>query len=113
MTRHLIESLLENLQRFKRRAGKEFPGLRDGVIDKAAGLEFPGLGIDFSFEPMQDCFVGQLIESAVDEVGCLLEGVATNELMDSELEFLERGGSFSHVEKPEAVFALIREFTGQ
>ena len=29
------------------------------------------------------------------------------------LEFLERSGSFSHVEEPEAVFALIREFTGQ
>jgi hypothetical protein len=27
--------------------------------------------------------------------------------------FLERSGSFSHVEEPEAVFALIREFTGQ
>jgi len=29
------------------------------------------------------------------------------------LEFLERSGSFSHVEEPEAVFALIRDFTGQ
>jgi len=29
------------------------------------------------------------------------------------LEFLERSGSFSHVEEPEAVFALVREFTGQ
>jgi proline-specific peptidase len=29
------------------------------------------------------------------------------------LEFLERSGSFSHVEEPEAVFALIREFTSQ
>ena len=28
------------------------------------------------------------------------------------LEFLERSGSFSHVEEPGAVFALIREFTG-
>lgn len=28
------------------------------------------------------------------------------------LEFLERSGSFSHVEEPEAVFALIRDFTG-
>jgi proline iminopeptidase len=28
------------------------------------------------------------------------------------LEFLERSGSFSHVEEPDAVFALIREFTG-
>jgi proline iminopeptidase len=27
------------------------------------------------------------------------------------LEFLERSGSFSHVEEPEAVFALVREFT--
>ena len=27
------------------------------------------------------------------------------------LEFLERSGSFSHVEEPEAVFALIREFS--
>jgi hypothetical protein len=29
------------------------------------------------------------------------------------LEFLERSGSFSHVEEPEAVFALVRDFTGQ
>jgi proline iminopeptidase len=29
------------------------------------------------------------------------------------LEFLERSGSFSHVEEPEAVVALVREFTGQ
>jgi len=29
------------------------------------------------------------------------------------LEFLERSGSFSHVEEPEAVFALVREFTSQ
>lgn len=28
------------------------------------------------------------------------------------LEFMERSGSFSHVEEPDAVFALIREFTG-
>jgi proline iminopeptidase len=28
------------------------------------------------------------------------------------LEFLERSGSFSHVEEPDAVFALVREFTG-
>ncbi|HTZ27059.1 MAG TPA: alpha/beta hydrolase [Streptosporangiaceae bacterium] len=28
------------------------------------------------------------------------------------LEFLERSGSFSHVEEPGAVFALVREFTG-
>jgi proline iminopeptidase len=28
------------------------------------------------------------------------------------LEFLERSGSFSHVEEPENVFALVREFTG-
>jgi proline iminopeptidase len=27
------------------------------------------------------------------------------------LEFLERSGSFSHIEEPDAVFALIREFT--
>jgi proline iminopeptidase len=29
------------------------------------------------------------------------------------LEFLERSGSFSHVEEPEAVFALVRDFTGK
>jgi hypothetical protein len=29
------------------------------------------------------------------------------------LEFLERSGSFSHVEEPEAVVALVREFTDQ
>jgi proline iminopeptidase len=28
------------------------------------------------------------------------------------LEFMERSGSFSHVEEPGAVFALVREFTG-
>ena len=28
------------------------------------------------------------------------------------LEFMERSGSFSHVEEPDAVFALVREFTG-
>lgn len=28
------------------------------------------------------------------------------------LEFLERSGSFSHVEEPGAVFTLVREFTG-
>jgi proline iminopeptidase len=28
------------------------------------------------------------------------------------LEFLERSGSFSHVEEPDAVFALVREFAG-
>lgn len=27
------------------------------------------------------------------------------------LEFMERSGSFSHVEEPETVFALIREFS--
>jgi proline iminopeptidase len=27
-------------------------------------------------------------------------------------EFLERSGSFSHVEEPDAVFALVREFSG-
>ncbi len=29
------------------------------------------------------------------------------------LEFLERSGSFSHVEEPDAVSTLVREFTGQ
>jgi proline iminopeptidase len=29
------------------------------------------------------------------------------------LEFLERSGSFSHVEEPENVFALVRGFTGR
>ncbi|TQL90413.1 proline iminopeptidase [Actinoallomurus bryophytorum] len=29
------------------------------------------------------------------------------------LEFLERSGSFSHVEEPQAVFGLVREFTGR
>ncbi|MBO0815888.1 MAG: hypothetical protein J2P30_12215, partial [Actinobacteria bacterium] len=29
------------------------------------------------------------------------------------LEYLERSGSFSHVEEPDAVFALIRDFTSQ
>jgi hypothetical protein len=28
------------------------------------------------------------------------------------LEFLERSGSFSHIEEPGTVFALVREFTG-
>ena len=29
------------------------------------------------------------------------------------LEFLEKSGSFSHVEEPHAVFGLVREFTGR
>jgi len=29
------------------------------------------------------------------------------------LEFLERSGSFSHVEEPETVFGLVRDFTGR
>jgi proline-specific peptidase len=29
------------------------------------------------------------------------------------LEFLEKSGSFSHVEEPDAVFGLVREFTGR
>ncbi len=29
------------------------------------------------------------------------------------LEFLEHGGSFCHVEEPDAVFALVRDFTGR
>lgn len=33
--------------------------------------------------------------------------------VETRLEFCERSGSFSHVEEPETVFALVREFTGR
>ena len=70
---HLVQRLLKNAQRFERRAGKQFFGLRDRVIHQTPGFKLASLGVYLGLEAMQHRLIRQLFDGAIKQLRRLVE----------------------------------------